>query len=91
MTASRLKILSVRLPEPQLRRIKSLAAQRGASLQEAVREALESWEATQPGAGRFDAALWTFAGASAGVGPTETKRRERAFEASRDDRHLRRS
>ncbi len=37
------KQLSVRLPEPELRRLKSLAASRGVTLQEAVHQALEIW------------------------------------------------
>lgn len=41
------KILSVRLPEADLRRFKSLAASRGVSVQDAVHEALEAW-ATLP-------------------------------------------
>jgi hypothetical protein len=36
-------MLSIRLPEPQLRRFKSIAAIRGVSMQEAVQEALELW------------------------------------------------
>jgi len=36
-------MLSVRLPALQLRRIKSLAASRGVTLQEAVHQALEVW------------------------------------------------
>jgi len=36
-------VLSVRLPEPELRRIKSLAASRGVTLQEAVHQALAAW------------------------------------------------
>jgi hypothetical protein len=36
-------VLSVRLPEPELRRIKSLAANRGVTIQEAVHQALEAW------------------------------------------------
>ncbi len=44
MPASRqIGVLSVRLPEPELRRIKSLAASRGVTLQEAVHQALEAW------------------------------------------------
>ncbi|MGH9345178.1 MAG: ribbon-helix-helix protein, CopG family, partial [Terriglobia bacterium] len=41
--SQRLKVLSVRLPEPEVRRVKSIAARRGISLQEAVRQALEAW------------------------------------------------
>ncbi len=36
-------VLSVRLPEAELRRIKSVAASRGVTLQEAVHQALEAW------------------------------------------------
>jgi hypothetical protein len=44
MPASKhLKILSVRLPETEVRRFKSLAARRGVSLQEAVHQALATW------------------------------------------------
>jgi hypothetical protein len=44
MAASKqIAVLSVRLPAAKLRRIKSLAASRGVSLQKAVDEALEAW------------------------------------------------
>jgi hypothetical protein len=44
MTASNhLKLLSVRLPETELRRFKSLAASRGVSVQTAVHQALDAW------------------------------------------------
>ncbi len=42
-----LKVLSVRMAEPELRRLKSIAANRGISVQDAVHEALEAW-AAQP-------------------------------------------
>jgi hypothetical protein len=46
MQASKqIKVLSVRLPETEVRRFKSLAASRGVSLQEAVQQALEIWSA----------------------------------------------
>ena len=35
--------MSVRLPEPEVRRFKSVAISRGVSLQEAVHQALETW------------------------------------------------
>ena len=38
-----ISVLSVRLPQPELRRIKSLAASRGITLQEAVHQALQAW------------------------------------------------
>src|SRR5271157_2092919 len=41
------KKLSIRIPELELRRIKSLAALRGVTLEQAVRRALEAW-ASQP-------------------------------------------
>ena len=44
MTAKKpMRILSVRLPESELRRVKSLAASRGVTVQKAVREALDAW------------------------------------------------
>ena len=38
------KLLAVRLPEAQKRRIKSLAASQGLTLREALHEAFEAWE-----------------------------------------------
>jgi hypothetical protein len=44
MTVSKqVAVLSVRIPESKLRRIKSLAASRGVTLQEAVHQALDVW------------------------------------------------
>jgi Ribbon-helix-helix protein, copG family len=43
MLSNRTKLLAVRLPEADKRRIKSLAASQGLSLQEAVRQAIEAW------------------------------------------------
>jgi predicted DNA-binding protein len=37
------KLLSVRLPEAERRRIKALAASQGLTLAEAIREAFEAW------------------------------------------------
>lgn len=49
MPASRhLKTLSIRVSEPQLRRLKSVAALRGISMQDAVQEALEVWVSSPP-------------------------------------------
>lgn len=36
-------MLSVRLPESEVRRFKSIAARRGITVQEAVHQALEAW------------------------------------------------
>jgi len=43
LTHKRTKLLAVRMPEADKRRIKSLAASRGMTLQEAVHQALEAW------------------------------------------------
>lgn len=42
------KTLSVRLPEAELRRFKSLAAARGVSVQDAVHQALDVWAMLPP-------------------------------------------
>jgi hypothetical protein len=41
-------MLSVRLPESEVRRFKSLAASRGVSVQQAVHQALTSWASQTP-------------------------------------------
>jgi hypothetical protein len=41
-------MLPVRLPESEVRRFKSIAASRGVSVQEAVREALNAWASQMP-------------------------------------------
>ena len=43
MLTKQTKLLSVRLPEAEKRRIKSLAASQGLTLQEAVHQAIEAW------------------------------------------------
>jgi len=43
MTDQPMKLLAVRLPEAERRRIKSLAASQGLTLQEAVHQAIEAW------------------------------------------------
>ena len=43
-----MKLLAVRLPEAERRRIKSLAASLGLSLQDAVQQALELWASQLP-------------------------------------------
>jgi Ribbon-helix-helix protein, copG family len=84
MTASKhSKMLSVRLPEPELRRIKSLAANRGVSLQEAVQEALEAWSAQLPTA---LPPLDALQGSLAGVDLEQLRRRESKAERIKDRR-----
>jgi hypothetical protein len=52
MQASRqIKVLSVRLPASEVRRVKSVAASRGITVQEAVHQALDSWLSAFPGTG----------------------------------------
>jgi hypothetical protein len=43
MTNQPMKLLAVRIPEAERRRIKSLAASQGMTLQEAVHQALDAW------------------------------------------------
>src|SRR5271167_4336308 len=43
LTSGPVKVFSVRLPEAERRRVKSLAASLGLSLQEVVHQALEAW------------------------------------------------
>jgi hypothetical protein len=76
-------MLSVRLPEPELRRIKSLAANRGVSLQEAVQEALEAWSAQLPTA---LSPLDALQGSLAGVDVERLMRREYKAERAKDRR-----
>ena len=48
LATKRQKLLSVRLPEEEVRRVKSLAAQKGISLQEAVHQAISAWDSPIP-------------------------------------------
>ena len=75
-------VLSVRLPEPELRRIKSLAANRGVTIQEAVHQALEAWAshlrpAVAPPLDRLQGSL-------AGFDVEKLMRRERKAELAKD-------
>jgi hypothetical protein len=85
MPASKqLKILSVRLPESEIRRFKSLAASRGVSVQEAVHEALQSWasEAQNISTEPLDA----LEGSLADVDVMSLMRREKKAELTKDRR-----
>ncbi len=77
------KMLSVRLPEPELRRIKSLAASGGVSLQEAVQEALEAWPAQVPTA---LPSLDALQGSLASVDLAQLRRQGRKADRARDRR-----
>ncbi|MEO8726578.1 MAG: hypothetical protein ABI383_10695 [Acidobacteriaceae bacterium] len=76
------KVLAVRLPEPELRRFKSLAASRGISVQNAVHQALESW-ASQPKSA-FPEPLDALEGSLADVDIEGLLRRERQDELLKD-------
>ena len=87
MTASkRLKILSVRLPEPEVRRIKSLAATRGVTVQEAVHQALESWALAAPNVA--PESLSALQGSLSEVDVFAIMKREKKAELARDRRRL---
>lgn len=78
------KILAVRMPEPEFRRFKSIAAQRGVSLQAAVHEALEAWggKLREESAVPLDA----LQGSLADVDFEDLLRREKAAEVRKDRR-----
>jgi hypothetical protein len=79
-----LKVLSVRLPEPDFRQFKSVAASRGVTVQEAVHQALEAWtseiQKTPPGP------LDSLEGSLADVDIETLMRRERETELAKDRR-----
>jgi ribbon-helix-helix CopG family protein len=72
MLAKTTKLLAIRIPEAEKRRIKSLAASRGLSLQEAIRQAIELW-AAQPQT-EDEAPSESLPGASSGTGLPDHKR-----------------
>ena len=77
-----LKILSVRMPAAQLRRIKSLAASRGVSVQEAVHQALERWASEAPN--KSPEPLDALQGSLADVDIENLMRREKEAELAKD-------
>lgn len=88
MPASKhLKILSVRMPDSELRRIKSLAAERGVSLQEAVRQALDVW-ASPALPTRAARPFESFRGILADTDLEGMMRRDREAELAKDRRWL---
>ncbi len=83
MTASKqIAVLSVRLPAAKLRRIKSLAAGRGVTLQEAVDQALEAWALHLKPA--LPLPLDALEGSLAGVDVERIMREDRKAELSKD-------
>lgn len=70
------KLLAIRLPEAQKRRIKSLAASLGLSLQDAVQQALEAWVSQHSAKGALSVApLHDSPGGAAGEKPRRTAKR----------------
>ena len=84
MPASKLKVLSVRLPEKELRRFKSLAARRGITVQEAVHQALEVWASQFPKTPPESLAL--LQGSLASVDVEGLMQQDRAAEFAKDRR-----
>jgi len=80
-------VLSVRLPASKLRRIKSLAASRGVTLQEAVDQALEAWAFNPRSAHRLS--LDALEGSLAGVDVEKLMIDDRKAELAKERARLR--
>ena len=78
------KLLAVRVPEPERRRMKSLAALRGLTLQEAVHQAIEAWAAKLQAEGALTLEPWPVP--EAGTGVQKPKRQRRAGRSSQGKR-----
>ena len=76
------RTLAVRLPEPEIRRFKSLAASRGVTLQEAVHQAIENWATDNPKAPLEP--LDSLQGSLKGVNVSRLRQREKHAEIARD-------
>ncbi len=88
MSASKqISVLSVRLPESELRRIKSLAASRGVTLQEAVHQALDAW--SSPLSPPVPLSLDELQGSLAGTEMEKIMRDDRKAELAKDRARLR--
>ena len=88
MPASKqISVLSVRLPAAELRRIKSMAASRGVTLQEAVHQALADWSFNAPASAL--PALDSVEGSLADMDVEKLMREDRERELARDRARLR--
>jgi hypothetical protein len=88
MTVSKqVAVLSVRLPASKLRRIKSLAASRGVTLQAAVDQALEAWALHLKPA--LPLPLDALEGTLAGVDVERIMREDRKAELAKDQARAR--
>jgi hypothetical protein len=87
MPASKhLKVLSVRLPETEVRRVKSAAASRGLSVQEAVRQALEVWISQPQRRALARESIDTLQGSLAGTDIEKFRRQDRDLELAKEQR-----
>ena len=77
-------MLSVRLPESEVRRLKGVAASRGVTVQEAVHEAVEAWTSQLPGS--RSEPLEALEGSLADVNVQALMRRDREAELRKDRR-----
>ena len=88
MTASKqIGVLSVRLPKPELRRFKSIAANRGVTLQQAVHEAIQAWTSRSKPADLPP--LDSLRGSLAGFGAVKFMREDREHELAKDEARMR--
>jgi len=71
------KLLSVRVPEAERRRIKSLAAMQGLTLQEAVHQAMEAWASKLQAEGALTLEPWPIPEAGTDVRKPKRQRRNR--------------
>jgi hypothetical protein len=86
MSASRhFKVLSVRLPEPEIIRFKNMAASRGVTVQEAVHLARETWAS---GVSQTRESFNALQGSLAEVDVEDLMRRELQAELAGDQRSM---
>ncbi len=83
LASKQLKLLSVRLPEAEIRRFKSIAASKGVSLQEAVHEAIHAWTYKVPVIP--SESLDSLQGSLAGVDIERLRREDRDRERMKDE------
>lgn len=88
MPASKhIAVLSVRLPESDLRRFKSIAASRGVTLQQAVHEAIQAWTSRKKPANLLP--LEALRGSLAGYDVEKIMREDREHELAKDKARMR--
>ena len=82
--SKQIKIVTVRLPASEIRRVKSAAAGRGITVQEAVHQALDAWLSTFPSTGADH--LTDLEGSLADVNVERLMREDRDAELAADRR-----